>query len=136
MTATKSVFAGERVYILGPMTLVGPKGQWNFPAFRRAKLMIDASGGFGVCPALVDKAVWGFNGKGPLVPGMCHEAIMPIDLAILQTCTMGYALRGWELSGGGLAEAALLQCYKRKIVYQPGALAARVGAVVPEEVLV
>jgi len=130
----KGVFEGERVYLFGPMSSFGIKGQYNFPAFEDAALMIEALGGQPVCPARMDKAVWGFDGRGEMPQGMCLRTVIPIDLTVILTCTMGYGLRDWENSSGAMPELALMRCLQFPIEFQPGAFVGTVGAVPLPEV--
>ena len=120
---------GKRVYIFGPMSVVGPAGNWNFPAFERAALLIEANGGIAVCPARIDDAVWGFDGTGEMRPGMEYKTVLAIDLMIIPTCDMGYGLRGWSGSNGAMPEVAYMQCLKMPIVWETGAEQGRVGYV-------
>jgi hypothetical protein len=120
---------GKRVYIFGPMTLAGPAGDWNFPAFRRAALLIEASGGIAVSPAKMDEAIWGFNGKGDIPPVMQLRNVIGIDLRVVETCDIGYGLTNWSKSSGSLAELALMRCLKMPVEFEVGAERGVVGAV-------
>ena len=120
---------GKRVYIFGPMTIVGPAGDWNFPAFRRAALLIEANHGIAVSPARMDEAIWGFNGKGGILPTMRKQDVIGIDLRIIETCDIGYGLTNWSKSPGSLAELALMQCLGMPVEFEVGAERGVIGAV-------
>ena len=120
---------GKRVYIFGPMSNVGPKGKWNFPAFERAALYLASIGAIPVCPSRVDEAVWGFDGTGELRPGMSYKSVLAIDLAIVPTCDMGYGLRGWSESNGAMPEVSYMQCLGMPIEFEAGAERGKVGFV-------
>jgi hypothetical protein len=120
---------GKRVYIFGPMSNVGPEGNWNFPAFERAALYLAAIGAIPVCPSRIDKAVWGFDGTGDLRPGQTYKRVMGVDMYIIPTCDMGYGLRGWSESGGSMPEIAYMQCLGMPIEFEAGAERGRVGFV-------
>lgn len=119
-----------RVYIAGPME---GHDHYNFPAFDAAKEHVNSLGHIGVCPSSIDRAVWGFDGTfvHTNLPGMTRKTVLGIDFQIIPTCDAIYLLKGWERSGGAIAEYAYAKTLGLKIFFEEGALIADVGALCP-----
>ncbi len=117
-----------RIYLAGPMTGMP---DWNFPAFRAAEADLERQGHVVVSPVNIDAAVWGFTGGEHLHPVMTRRATLHVCYAALDTCEAIYMLKGWEKNSGSISELAHAQATNMILMYELGALRARVSAVDP-----
>lgn len=114
---------GLVVYIAGPMRGIP---LFNFPAFDKAKAILEERGHKVISPADLDRD----SGFDPLKvsanyewSGFANEELRDAirrDLEAIQKCDAIYMLAGWEDSTGATAERAVAEWLKLPVMYETG----------------
>jgi hypothetical protein len=107
----------KRIYICGPMT---GYPDHNFPAFDRAKLMLEERGWDTVSPADIDRSMGITERSTPEETAAILPAMQLADTNAIHTCKAIYCLKGWEFSSGAQAEHALARWLRLEFYYEGG----------------